>query len=137
MAQQGSKKSRVIIWTIVGILVVIAAIMMLTRGKGDATSGKRTIRTDQIDQLANNMEKKIANAERIITKRQGRGEVTPEAFATAQAALDKAKAGLVEFRGLTDSKELQDKLEQVKKDLGDARAAASVTDKDDEEEGGE
>jgi hypothetical protein len=130
MAQQGSKKSRVIVWTIVGILVVIAAIMMLTRGKGDATSGKRTIRVDQIEQLANNLEKKVDNARHVIDRKQGRGEVTPEAYAAAQGLLDKAKADIAEFRGMTDPQELFKKLEQAKQDLSDARKAAATTEAD-------
>jgi hypothetical protein len=132
MAQQGSKKSRVLIWTIVGILVVVAAILTITGRRSREGTAKRVIRVEQIPQLVGNMTRKIDAAERNFARK--RDQVTPEAFAQAAEYLAKARTNLQEFQGLTDPKELDAKMEEAKANLGAARKLFKADPGDEKEE---
>ena len=84
---QGSK-SRIIIWTIVGILVVIAVVMLVTKPK---TSGRPPINPQQ---LSRNYERQFGRLEKRIADAQSANPGAPaESAKAAQVRRSTDKVG--------------------------------------------
>jgi hypothetical protein len=133
---QGSSKSRIIIWALVGILVVVAAIMLISKPK-----------TSQAPPI---------NAERFVRQQEGRFQKLEKRISAAQADFPGAPAEqwqkmgdeiargrqiMAEMPGLTEQKDLEAKKIEVQKAYtGTRKMLKDVTgkeDKEDKEEGGE
>lgn len=115
---QGSK-SRVVIWTIVGILVVVAVVFLVVGRKG-TPSGKRAVTAEDIPAFVNRMNTRIEKFEhRVEIARQKGGD--PAAFAKVEEQVGKVRTGLQELQGITDQTQFLPKMEEIKKDLGEAR----------------
>ncbi|MBN2465456.1 hypothetical protein JXD38_07520 [candidate division WOR-3 bacterium] len=128
---QGSGKSRIIIWAIVGILVVIAVVMLVTKPKD---SGKLPV-----------------NAERFVRQMDGRFQKLEVRVSDAQAENPGAPAELWQeisdeialgrqvlagMPGLTEQKDLQAKRDSVQKAyLAARRVLKEITGREDVEGG--
>jgi hypothetical protein len=111
MAQ--SNKSRIIIWSIVGVLAVIAVIMLITRPKNLATGPTINV--------ANFVEDKAGVLDRLEKRavRQGVDAGTAEQIA---AEVAKARAVLEEMKGMTDAPQVD--LRKKVDEFQDAHLAA-------------
>jgi hypothetical protein len=125
---QGSK-SRVIIWTIVGILVVVAVIMLITRPK--AGGGPQTDPT----KFVSNMEGRLVRLE----EKTGKAGLAPDVAQKIVDEVAKCRATLQEIQGMTGATQdelkakvdaAQDALRAAKKLYRDATGKAA-------DEGGE
>jgi len=123
---QGSK-SRIIIWTIVGILVVIAVVMLVTKPK---TSGRPPINPQQ---LSRNYERQFGRLEKRIADAQSANPGAPAeqwAAITEQISLGRQVLGRVS--GLTDQKELEAKRDSVQQTyLAARKVLREITGKED------
>ncbi len=115
---QGSK-SRVVIWTIVGILVVIAVVFLIVGRKG-TPSGKRAVAAEDIPAFVNRMESRLVKFEHRIEAARSKGG-DPAAFAKVDEQVAKVRAGMQELQGITDQTQWLPKMEQIKNDLAEAR----------------
>jgi len=102
---QGSK-SRVVIWTIVGILVVIAVVFLIIARKGAAPS-RAPFSTDRVPRYVEQMDRRLNNLSDEAAEL--RGEYGPEEFVAFDSVMALARAGLEELQGLTDDNELRAK----------------------------
>jgi len=90
---QGSK-SRVVIWTIVGILVVVAVVMLLTRPKTASSS----IKTDPV-KFSTMMEGRLGRFE----AKAAQAGLAPEVMQQITDEIGKTRAILQEMQGMADS----------------------------------
>lgn len=117
MAQ--SSKSRIVIWTIVGILVVVAAVMFLKKPK-DATLSGPPVTPAQLEKLAGRLDKFEAR----IAKAQAEYPGAPaEKWQKVNDLVAKSRQTLTEMQGLTEQKDLKAKLVDYQKGLIEARQA--------------
>jgi len=109
---QGSK-SRVVIWTIVGILVVIAVILLVVGRKSAVPSGQRVMKPADVPGYVDRMNKSLERLEKQVATAQAAGG-SPETFAKIADNIGKIRTGLQEMQGMTDNKQLTDKAEELK-----------------------
>jgi hypothetical protein len=124
---QGSK-SRIVIWTIVGILVVVAVVLLLTRPKTGGMTTDPTV-------FATRMEGRLQKLETRVAK----SGLAPDVAQTVADEIGKARTLLQELQGMAGSDQAQIK---TKTDAAnDAYQAAKkllreATGKDEPDEGG-
>jgi len=133
---QGSNKSRIIIWTIVGILVVIAVVLLLTGKKGGATTGKRLEKVEDVPAFVSRMQGRMDKLRNRVEKVRAEGG-NAEVLAQIDEKLGKATTGLQEVQGITDRQQLTDKMEEVRKTFGEAATLMKKADQQEEPAGGE
>ncbi len=120
MAQ--ANKSRVVIWTIVGILVVVAVIFLIVAKKGAATTGARSFTEEDVPKFVSTMTSRVEKFERRLARiRDEYGPEAAEAFARIEENLGKVRTGLLEIQELTDVKALAEKRDEVKQDYSSAK----------------
>jgi hypothetical protein len=114
-------RSRVVVWTIVGILVVAAVIFLIVARRGSAPGG-RDVSTADVGPFVARIQSQIEHERDRVARRQSRyGSEYPEEFAEIQTHFDNVRAGLDEIQGLTDAAEIRKKMEEIKEELGKAR----------------
>ena len=133
---QGSNKSRIIIWTIVGILVVIAVVLLLTGKKGGATTGKRLEKVEDVPAFVSRMQGRMDKLRNRVEKVRAEGG-NAEVLAQIDEKLGKATTGLQEVQGITDRQQLTDKMEGIRKSFGEAATLMKKADQQEEPAGGE
>jgi hypothetical protein len=133
---QGSNKSRIIIWTIVGILVVIAVVLLLTGKKGGATTGKRLEKVEDVPAFVSRMQGRMDKLRNRVEKVRAEGG-NAEVLAQIDEKLGAATTGLQEVQGITDRQQLTDKMEEVRKTFGEAATLMKKADQQEEPAGGE
>ena len=120
MAEKG--KSRVVIWTIVGILVVVAVVFLVVARKGGNPTGSRSISTEDVPGFVGRMEKSLDNEEgRVARLRSEWGSDYAAEFDEVAGLFDKVRADLQEIQQLTDGVAISKKMEEIKDDLSTAR----------------
>jgi len=129
---QGSK-SRIIIWTIVGILVVIAVVMLVTKPKD---SGKPPVNPER---FAKQFESRFQKLENRVARAQSENPGAPsEQWAQISADIAQGRQVMATMAGLTDQKELDAKRDTVQKAyLAARKVLKEITGKEDKEEKGE
>ena len=122
---QGSK-SRIVIWTIVGILVVIAAVMLIKKPK---TSAKPPI---SMERFVKQMESRFEKFERRVSEAQSANPGAPaEQWQKISDGIATSRQLLGEMAGITEQKDLQAKASDVQKAYAGARKAyKDITGKD-------
>ncbi len=108
MAQ--GNKSRIIVWTIVGILVVAAVIFLVVARRG-ATVTARFAADDAakyVERTTRRLEKMAAEATDFRAQFG-----TDPAFAQFDSIMELARAGLQEMQSITDEKLLEDKRKEI------------------------
>ena len=133
---QGSNKSRIIIWTIVGILVVIAVVLLLTGKKGGATTGKRLEKVEDVPAFISRMQGRMDKLRNRVEKTRAEGG-NAEVLAQIDEKLGAATTGLQEVQGITDRQQLTDKMEEIRKTFGEAATLMKKADQQEEPAGGE
>jgi len=130
MAQ--SSKSRIVIWTIVGILVVVAAVMLISKPK---TSGRPPV---DAERFARQMESRFGKLEKRISAAQADFPGAPaEQWQKISDELALGRQTMAEMPGLTEQKELEAKVVVVQKAYTGARKALKeITGREDKEEAG-
>jgi hypothetical protein len=112
---QGSK-SRIVIWTIVGILVVIAAVMLIKKPK---TTAKPPLNTER---FARNMESRLQNLEGKVAQARNDFPGAPaEQWQKITDNIASARQQLAELPGITEQKDVQAKASSVQKAYSGAR----------------
>jgi hypothetical protein len=129
---QGSK-SRIIIWTIVGILVVIAVVMLVTKPK---TSGKPPVDPEK---FARTFEGRFQKLEAKVARAQSENPGAPaEQWAQINADIAQGRQVMATMAGLTEQKELDAKRDSVQKAyLAARKVLKEITGKEEKEEKGE
>jgi hypothetical protein len=131
---QGSK-SRVVIWTIVGILVVVAVVMLVTKPK---SSGRPPINAER---FARQMESRFQKLEKRVSVAQSENPGAPaEQWQKINEEIALGRQVMAGMPGLTEQKDLEVKRDSVQKAYVAARRALKdITGKDvkDEPGGGE
>jgi hypothetical protein len=124
MAQ--GNKSRIVIWTIVGILVVIAAVMLIKRPKTD------TRPPVNVERYTRMTEGRFQKFERKVDQAKAEFPGAPaEQWQQISDNLAKGRQLLGEMAGLTEQKDLQAKASDVQKAYAGARKAfKDITGKD-------
>jgi hypothetical protein len=133
---QGSNKSRIIIWTIVGILVVIAVVLLLTGKKGGAATGKRLEKVEDVPAFISRMQGRMDKLRNRVEKTRAEGG-NAEVLAQIDEKLGAATTGLQEVQGITDRQQLTDKMEEIRKTFGEAATLMKKADQQEEPAGGE
>jgi len=130
---QGSSKSRIIIWTIVGILVVVAAIMLISKPK---TSQAPPINPER---FVRQMENRIVKLEKRISEAQTNNPGAPaEQWQKMSDELARARQVMAEMPGLTEQKDLEVKKIEVQRAYTGARKVLKeITGQEDKEDKGE
>ena len=106
---QGSK-SRIIIWTIVGILVVIAVVMLVTKPK---SSGKPPVNPER---FAGQFEGRFQKLEQRVADAQSANPGAPaEQWAKISADIAQGRQLMAAMPGLTEQKDLEAKRDSVQK----------------------
>ncbi len=114
-------RSRVVVWTIVGILVVAAVIFLIVARRG-ATTGTRNVSVDDVGPFVARIQSQLEHEQNRVAKRQSRyGSEYAEEFAEIQTLFDNVRAGLAEIQELTDGEEIDTKMKEIKDELGKAR----------------
>lgn len=112
---QGSK-SRVVIWTIVGILVVIAAVMLIKKPK---TTAKPPVNTAR---FVKNMESRLQKLENNVEQARAATPGAPaEQWQKITDGIANTRKIMGEMAGITDDKDLQAKVVDANKSYIDAR----------------
>jgi uncharacterized coiled-coil protein SlyX len=129
MAQ--GNKSRVIIWTIVGILVIIAAVMLIKKPKG--VSGPPVIP----ERFQAQMENRLGKLEGKVAKARAEFPGAPaEQWQKITDEIAKTRQLMGEMAGLTEQKDLKAKLVDVQKAYNEAkRTLKEITGKEEKDEG--
>ena len=131
---QGSK-SRIVIWTIVGILVVVAVVMFVTRPKDSVRPPVNP------ERFGRTMESRLQKLEKKISQAQADFPGAPaEQWQKMSDDIAHARQAMAEMPGLTEQKDLELKKEEVQQAYTGARKTLKqVTGKEDQEEpaGGE
>jgi hypothetical protein len=129
---QGSK-SRIIIWTIVGILVVIAVVMLVTKPKD---SGKPPVNPER---FARQFESRFQKLEDRVARAQSENPGAPaEQWAKISAEIAQGRQLVASMSGLTDQKDLNAKRDSVQKAyLGARKVLKEITGKEDKEDKGD
>jgi len=129
MAQ--SSKSRIVIWTIVGILVVVAAVMFLRKPK-DATVGKPAVRAEHVDKLMGRLDKFEA---RIAKAKAEFPDAPAEKWQQVDDMVARGRQTLTDMQGMTEQKDLQAKLLEYQNGMIETRKVLKeITGMMDEEE---
>jgi hypothetical protein len=123
---QGSK-SRIIIWTIVGILVVIAVVMLVSKPKD---SGKPPVDPER---FARQFEGRFQKLESRVARAQSENPGAPaEQWAKIGADIAQGRQLMAAMSGLTDQKALDAKRDSVQKAyLAARKVLKEVTGKED------
>jgi len=123
---QGSK-SRIVIWTIVGILVVIAVVMLVTKPK---TSGSPPINADR---FVRQMEGRFQKLEQRVSAAQSQNPGAPaEQWKQISDDLAQGRQVMAGMAGLTEQKDLLAKRDSVQKAyLAARKVLKEVTGKED------
>jgi hypothetical protein len=129
---QGSK-SRIIIWTIVGILVVIAVVMLVNKPKD---TGKPPVNPER---FARQMESRFQKLEGRVARAQSENPGAPaEQWAKINADIAEGRQLIASMSGLTDQKDLNNKRDSVQKAyLGARKVLKEITGKEDNEDKGD
>lgn len=108
MAQ--GNKSRIVIWTIVGILVVAAVIFLIIARKGATVAVPFTAEdaAKYVERTTRRLDKLTQDA----TELRAQFGTDPE-FARFDSLMELARAGLQEMQGTTDEKALGDKRKEI------------------------
>ena len=123
---QGSK-SRIIIWTIVGILVVIAVVMLVTKPK---TSGRPPVNGER---FARQMENRFEKFERRVSEAQSANPGAPaEQWQKISEDIAQGRQIMAGMPGLTEQKDLEAKRDSVQKAyLAARKVLKEITGKED------
>jgi hypothetical protein len=114
-------RSRVVVWTIVGILVAAAVIFMIVARRGAAT-GARDVSVDDVAPFVARMQSQLEHEQSRVAKRRSRyGSEYADEFAEIRALFDDVGAGLADIQELTDGEEIDAKMKEIKEELGKAR----------------
>lgn len=114
-------RSRVVVWTIVGILVAAAVIFLIVARRGAAT-GARDVSVDDVAPFVARMQSQLEHEQSRVAKRRSRyGSEYADEFAEIQALFDNVSAGLADIQELTDGEEIDAKMKEIKEGLGKAR----------------
>lgn len=129
---QGSK-SRIVIWTIVGILVVIAVVMLVSKPKD---SGKPPVNPER---FARHFESRFQKLENRVARAQSENPGAPaEQWAKISADIAQGRQLMAAMSGLTDQKALDAKRDSVQKAyLAARKVLKEVTGSEDEEDKGD
>ncbi|MEO0082106.1 MAG: hypothetical protein ABIL25_07435 [candidate division WOR-3 bacterium] len=110
MAQ--GNKSRIIIWTIVGILVVAAVIFLIIARKGAQTALPFT--TEQVPKYVERTTKRFDDMAQEMTELRGQfANEAPDVFQKFDEAMEKGRAALQEIQTLTDPAALASKKAEI------------------------
>lgn len=124
---QGSK-SRIVIWTIVGILVVIAVVMLVTKPKD---GGKPPVNPER---FARQFEGRFQNLEARVAEAQSQYPGAPaEQWAKIGQDIAQGRQLMAAMAGLTEQKDLDAKRDSVQTVYLDARKVLKgITGKEDQ-----
>ena len=112
-------RSRIIIWSIVGVLVVVA-VVFLVLGRRGVTGGERNISDEDVPGFVARMQSRMGKFEqRVAAARSELGE--SEVFSQIDGLLEKVRVGLDEIQQLTDAAAIKEKMEQIKDDYNQAK----------------
>jgi len=128
---QGSK-SRIVIWTIVGILVVVAVVMFVTRPKDSVRPPVNP------ERFGRTMESRLQKLEKKISQAQADFPGAPaEQWQKMSDDIAHARQAMAEMSGLTEQRELEPKRVEVQKAYTAARKTfKEITGQESEEEPG-
>jgi hypothetical protein len=124
---QGSK-SRIIIWTIVGILVVIAVVMLVTKPKNN---GKPPVNPEK---FARQFEGRFEKLEARVARAQSENPGAPaEQWAEISTDIAQGRQLIGAMSGMTDQKALDAKRDSVQKAyLAARKVLKEITGKEDQ-----
>jgi len=131
MAQ--GNKSRIVIWTIVGILVVIAAIMLITKPKN---VDKLPVNKDR---FVNTMTSKLDRLDKKVAAAQAEFPGAPaEQWQSITTGIAGVRQILADMGSLTEDKDLRPKVEEANKAYNAAKKVLKeITGKEEPDEGGQ
>jgi hypothetical protein len=130
---QGSK-SRVIIWTIVAILVVVAVVMLVTKPK--AASGKPPVNPTRFNKTYERQFARLEN--RVVAARADYPGASAEQWQEIEEQIALGKQVMVGMLGLTDQQVLEPKRDSVQTAYSTAKKKLkAITGKEDKEDTGD
>jgi hypothetical protein len=118
-----ANKSRVVIWTIVGVLVVVAVILLVTRPKNVGT-GVRDIGTDDIPGYVLRYQSHLEKFDHRVAKALEDYGSSP-AIDEIDAKVEYIRSGLTELEGLTEPDDIKAKMDSIDLYYKDARQLLS------------
>jgi len=114
-------RSRVVIWTIIGIAVVAAVVFLIVARRGSAPRG-REITVEDVRPFVERIQGQLDREVKRVSRRQSEyGSAYAEEFAQIQTHFNNVNAGIDEIQELTDAAEIEKKMAEIKDELGKAR----------------
>ena len=118
-------KSRILVWSLVGVVVIIGAIVILTAPK---TGPGPRVTSDALKREAAQAETQL---DRLVARLEARRKTTPpgastEAFGEADRLLAEAREKLGQAKQATDLKETRQLLIEAREALRKARRAVEL-----------
>ena len=117
---KGSNKSRIVIWTIVGLLVVTAVVFLIVGRKG--TSTDKPFRVEDVPKFvrlySGRIDKVASNADEA---RGNYGADANEVFAEVDSYVEACRAGLAEIQDITDPEALVAKQDEIQENYRAAK----------------
>ncbi len=99
--------SRIILYVVLGIVVIVVAVWMFRTRSQEARIGKRVVEPEDIPTEVKRLTKVIENLNNDIP------DIAPEDQPAAQELIAKAQSALEEFQTLTTAEELTKKREEI------------------------
>lgn len=109
-------KSRAIIWTIVGILVVAAVIFLIVGRKGAGESlAMRKVTVAEVPGFVEKMNRIVEKEEERVAKlRAEYGSTHPDDFVKIDELLQKVRAGVADIQQLSDDAGTSGKADEIR-----------------------
>lgn len=110
--------SRIILYVVLAIVVIVVGIWMLRTRAQESKMGKRVMEAEDIGPFVKKAARQIENVESKLARFSG-----PEVD-QANQLLSEARAGLQEIQSLTEPPEITKKRDEIMDKIGEARKLA-------------
>ncbi|OYD17209.1 hypothetical protein CH330_00685 [candidate division WOR-3 bacterium JGI_Cruoil_03_51_56] len=115
-------KSRIVIWTIIGILVVVAIIFLVTNKKGGGTGGTLPLKPEKVAAFVRRTTVRLDKLEAQLAEKQAaHGPEAAETFDSVSVMIERVKTGFIDVQDMTDVEALTNKKKEILKDLSKAK----------------
>jgi hypothetical protein len=123
-------KSRVVVWTIVGILVLVGIVFIVATKPLGSRGGARTLEqtkayTDRVESQLNRLAMRLSQARKATPS----GADTSKLFAEAERLLTAARAGIGKIRDAKEMKQAEAELRDVNQLIRQARRSLELASK--------
>lgn len=115
-----ANKSRIVIWTIVGLLVVVAVVFLVVGRKGESSEKPFTV--DDVPQFVRLYSGRVDKVAENVNEMRGEyGSEAAEVFAEVEGYIEACRTGLQEIQDLTEPGALIAKQDEIQENYRSAK----------------